>query len=194
MLGTRSSDCVLLEFEPEIEKILREIRREQREVSEKEKQQESKMALVQNETMGDLDMPTIPESPSSIALPAAARNYELKTIHFNMMPSFHGMSTEDPLARIRDIFNMVSNMALVEGVTEEHLRMKVFPYTMKDKAKTWLNSLRPRTLTSWNDIQNKFLEKFFSTQKTDTLRDSVMQFTQQADETFSEAWERFNIC
>ncbi|XP_050156238.1 uncharacterized protein LOC126630148 [Malus sylvestris] len=192
MLGTRSSDCVLLEFEPEIEKILREIRREQREVSEKEKQQESKMALVQNETMGDLDMPTIPESPSSIALPAAARNYELKTIHFNMMPSFHGMSTEDPLAHIRDIFNMVSNMALVEGVTEEHLRMKVFPYTMKDKAKTWLNSLRSRTLTSWNDIQHKFLEKFFSTQKTDTLRDNIMQFTQQADETFSEAWERFN--
>ncbi|XP_050125739.1 uncharacterized protein LOC126603005 [Malus sylvestris] len=150
------------------------------------------MALVQNETMGDLDMPTIPESPSSIALPAAARNYELKTIHFDMMPSFHGMSTEDPLAHIRDIFNMVSNMALVEGVTEEHLRMKVFPYTMKDKAKTWLNSLRPRTLTSWNDIQNKFLEKFFSTQKTDTLRDNIMQFTQQADETFSEAWERFN--
>ena len=150
------------------------------------------MALVQNETMGDLDIPTILESPSSIALLAAARNYELKNIHFNMLPSFHGMSTEDPLAHIRGIFNMVSNMALVEGVTKQHLKVKVFPYTMKDKAKTWLNSLRPRTLTSWNDIQNKFLEKFFSTQKTDTLRDNIMQFTQQANETFSEAWERFN--
>ncbi|KAM1807337.1 hypothetical protein ACFX11_030370 [Malus domestica] len=132
MLGTRSSDCVLLEFEPEIEKRLRETQREQREVNEKEKQQESKMALVHNETMGDLDIPTILESPSSIALPTATRNYELKTIHFNMMPSFHGMSTEDPLAHIRDIFNTVSNMALVEGVNEENLRMKVFPYTLKD--------------------------------------------------------------
>ncbi|KAB2617031.1 hypothetical protein D8674_012900 [Pyrus ussuriensis x Pyrus communis] len=107
------------------------------------------MALVQNETMGDLDIPTISESPSSIAFPAAGRNYELKTIHFNMMPSFHGMSTEDPLAHIRDIFNMMSN-------------------------------------------KNKFLEKFFSTQKTDTVRDNIMQFTQKADETFYEAWERFN--
>ncbi|XP_070667394.1 uncharacterized protein [Malus domestica] len=84
------------------------------------------MALIQNETIGDLDIPTIPESPSSIALPASVRNYELKTIHFNMMPSFNGMSIEDPLAHIRDIFNMVSNMALVEGVTKEHLRMKIF--------------------------------------------------------------------
>ncbi|CAL2240361.1 unnamed protein product [Prunus armeniaca] len=83
-------------------------------------------------------------------------------------------------------------MALTEGVTEEHLRMKVFPYTLKDKAKMWLNSLRPGLLTSWTEVQNKFLEKFFSTQKTDALRDKIMQFSQQTDESFSEAWERFN--
>ncbi|KAI5313901.1 hypothetical protein L3X38_043083 [Prunus dulcis] len=82
------------------------------------------MALVHNETMGDLDILTIPTSPSSIVLPAAARNYELKNIHFNTMPSFHGLSSEDPLTHIRDIFNMVSNMALTEGVTKEHIRMK----------------------------------------------------------------------
>ncbi|XP_038698015.1 uncharacterized protein LOC119995572 [Tripterygium wilfordii] len=124
-------------------------------------------AKVPVETMGDLDIPTIPESPSCIVLPTAARNYELKTIHFNMMPSFH-------------------------GVTEEHLRLKIFPYTMKDKARTWLNSLRPGSLTTWTELQNKFLEKFFSTQKTDALRDKIMQFEQQLDESFSEAWERFN--
>ncbi|CAL8136909.1 unnamed protein product [Prunus armeniaca] len=150
------------------------------------------MALVQNETMGDLDIPTILMSPSSIVLPTAARNYELKNIHFNMMPSFHGLSSKDPLAHIRDIFNMVSNMALTEEVTEEHLMMKVFPYKLKDKVKMWLNSLRPGLLTSWTEVQNKFLEKFFSTQKTDALRDKIMQFSQQADESFSEAWERFN--
>ncbi|CAL2238350.1 unnamed protein product [Prunus armeniaca] len=110
------------------------------------------MALVLNETMGDLDVPTIPTSPSSIVLPAAAMIYELKNIHFNMMPSFHGLSYEDPLAHIRDIFNMVSHIALTEGITKEHLRMKVFPYTLKDKAKTWLNSLRPGLLTSWTEV------------------------------------------
>ncbi|KAM1523365.1 hypothetical protein ACFX10_013401 [Malus domestica] len=148
MLGTRLSDCVLLEFEPEIEKRLREIHKEQKKGSEKENWQENKMALVQNETMGDLDIPTILQSKSSIVLPVVVRNYELKNKHFNMMPSFHGISIKDPLAHIRDIFNLVSNMALTEGVIKEHLRMKVFPYTMKDKVKTWLNSLKPGTLTS----------------------------------------------
>ncbi|CAL8168763.1 unnamed protein product [Prunus armeniaca] len=106
------------------------------------------MAFVPNETMGDLDIPTISTSPSNIVLPTTTRNYELKKFHFNMMPSFHGLSSEDPLTHIRDILKMVSNMAFTEGVTEEHLMMKVFPYTVKDKAKMWLNSLRPRFLTS----------------------------------------------
>lgn len=38
-----------------------------------------------------------------------------------MMHSFHGMSTEEPLAYIRDIFKMVSNMTLTERVTKELL-------------------------------------------------------------------------
>ena len=100
-------------MKPEIKQKHRAIRRRQRQDREKKNQQgEEEMALVPNETVGDLDIPTIPTSLSSIVLLAAARNYELKNIHFNMMPFFHGLSSEDPLAHIRDILNMVSNMAL----------------------------------------------------------------------------------
>lgn len=142
------------------------------------------------EHMGDLDIPTIPASPSSIALPPAARNYELKSSHFNMLPSFHGLPSEDPLTHLKDIFNAVSFLPLT-GVNENQLKMRVFPYTLKDKAKFWLNSLKPGSLRTWDEIEKKFLEKFFSSQKTDMLRDKIMQFSQQ-DESFSEAWERFN--
>ncbi|CAL9000983.1 unnamed protein product [Prunus brigantina] len=90
-----------------------------------------------------------------------------------------------------DIFNVVSSFPLT-GVTEDQLRMRVFPYTLKDKAKYWLNSLKPGSLTTWGAIQKKFLEKYFSTQKTDMLRDKILLFAQQDDESFCEAWERFN--
>ncbi|KAI5351513.1 hypothetical protein L3X38_004404 [Prunus dulcis] len=152
-------------------------------------QEEEEMAA--NELMGDLDIPTIPASPSSILLPTAARNYELKSSHLNMLPSFYGLPNEDPLTHIKDIFNVVSSFPLT-GVTEEQLRMRVFPYTLKDKAKYWLNSLKPGSLMTWGAIQKKFLEKYFSTQKTDMLRDKILLFAQQDDESFCEAWERFN--
>ncbi|KAI5343489.1 hypothetical protein L3X38_011365 [Prunus dulcis] len=152
-------------------------------------QEEEEMAA--NEFMGDLDIPTIPASPSSILLPTAARNYELKSSHLNMLPSFYGLPNEDPLTHIKDIFNVVSSFPLT-GVTEEQLRMRVFPYPLKDKAKYWLNSLKPGSLMTWGAIQKKFLEKYFSTQKTDMLRDKIFLFAQQDDESFCEAWERFN--
>ncbi|KAI5317261.1 hypothetical protein L3X38_036968 [Prunus dulcis] len=152
-------------------------------------QEEEEMAA--NEFMGDFDIPTIPASPSSILLPTAARNYELKSSHLNMLPSFYGLPNEDPLTHIKDIFNVVSSFPLT-GVTEEQLRMRVFPYTLKDKAKYWLNSLKPGSLITWGAIQKKFLEKYFSTQKTDMLRDKIFLFAQQDDESFCEAWERFN--
>ncbi|CAL8993255.1 unnamed protein product [Prunus brigantina] len=159
--------------------------------SESSSDQEEEEEMAANEFMGDLDIPTIPASPSSILLPTAARNYELKSSHLNMLPSFYGLPNEDPLTHIKDIFNAVSSFPLT-GVTEDQLRMRVFPYTLKDKAKYWLNSLKPGSLTTWGAIQRKFLEKYFSTQKTDMLRDKILLFAQQDDESFCEAWERFN--
>ena len=44
----------------------------------------------------------------------------------------------------------------------EFLMLKDFPLTLKDKAKIWLNSLRPRTIKNWAELQAEFLKKFFS--------------------------------
>ena len=51
------------------------------------------------------------------------------------------------------------------------LKLKAFPLTLKDKAKIWLNSLRPRTIRNWAELQAEFLNKFFSTTKTNSLKD-----------------------
>ena len=50
------------------------------------------------------------------------------------------------------------------------LKLKAFPLTVKDKAKIWLNSLRPRTIRNWADLQAEFLNKFFNTTKTNGLK------------------------
>ncbi|RVW97591.1 hypothetical protein CK203_046520 [Vitis vinifera] len=41
----------------------------------------------------------------------------------------------------------------------------------KDKAKIWLNSLRPRSIRTWTELQADFLKKFFPTHRTNGLRD-----------------------
>ncbi|KAI5338660.1 hypothetical protein L3X38_017931 [Prunus dulcis] len=52
-------------------------------------------------------------------------------------------------------------------------------------------TLAPGSLTTWDAVAKKFLEKFFSTQKTATLRGQIFNFKQDDGEPFNECWERF---
>ncbi|RVW33426.1 hypothetical protein CK203_098868 [Vitis vinifera] len=61
----------------------------------------------------------------------------------------------------------------------------------KDKAKIWLNSLRPRSIRSWTDLQAEFLKKFFPTHRTNGLKRQISNFSAKENEKFYECWERY---
>ena len=71
------------------------------------------------------------------------------------------------------------------------LKLKAFPLTLKDKAKIWLNSLRPRTIRNWAELQAEFLKKFFSAHKTNNLKRQIYTFAAHEGEKFYQCWERF---
>ncbi|CAL8993212.1 unnamed protein product [Prunus brigantina] len=135
--------------------------------SDQEEEEEMAANNDDNRALEDYAQPIIPDSPSCILLSIEARNYDLKSSHFHMLPSFYGLPNEDPLAHIKEFYNVVSGLPL-QGVSEANPRMRAFPYTLKDKAKGWLMTLAPGSLTTWEAVAKKFLEKFFSTQKTAT--------------------------
>ena len=64
------------------------------------------------------------------------------------------------------------------------MKLKFFPLTLKDRAKIWLNSLKPRTIRNWGDIQAEFLKKFFCTHKTNILKRQIYTFAAQENEKF----------
>ena len=57
-------------------------------------------------------LPMVGESGSCIRLAEAARNYELKGMYYNMLPSFYGLPNEDALGFIREFFSVVQQMPL----------------------------------------------------------------------------------
>ena len=65
-----------------------------------------------------------------------------------LLPTFHGMENENPYTHIRDFEEVCTTFK--DGETDmELLKFKSFPLTLKDKAKFWLNSMRPRTIRNW---------------------------------------------
>ena len=62
-----------------------------------------------------------------------------------LLPNFHGMENENPYTHIREFEEVC--ITFKEGVPDmDLLKLKAFSLTLKDKAKIWLNSLRPRTI------------------------------------------------
>ena len=86
-----------------------------------------------------------------------------------LLPTFHGMENENPYTHIRDFEEVC--MTFKEGAIDmDLLKLKAFPLTLKDKAKIWLNSLRPRTIRNWAELHGEFMKKFFNTHRTNNLK------------------------
>ena len=104
--------------------------------------------------------------------------------------TFHGMENEKPYKHIRNFEEVC--ITFKEGVPDmDFLKLKAFPLTLKDKAKILLNSLTPRAIRHWDELQAEFLKKFFSTTKTNSLKRQIYTYSSYDNEKFYQCWERF---
>ncbi|KAK9033768.1 hypothetical protein V6N11_049952 [Hibiscus sabdariffa] len=122
-----------------------------------------------------------------------AEHFELKPVMFNMLNTlgqFGGTPNENARQHLKS-FLEICNSFKIHGVSNDVLKMKLFPYSLRDKAKTWLNNLQPGSLQSWTQLCRSFLAKFSYTNMTDHLRNQITSFRQEDDEAMHEAWERY---
>jgi hypothetical protein len=56
------------------------------------------------------------------------------------------------------------------------IRLKPFPFSLKDKAKTWLQNLRSGSIRVWDEMQQQFLKKFFLSHRTNSFKRQITTF------------------
>jgi len=54
-------------------------------------------------------------------------------------------------------------------VPAEKIGLMLIPFLLKDKAKMWFNSLPKDSITTWEEMANKFLTKYFAPSKSAKL-------------------------
>ena len=89
-------------------------------------------------------------------------------------------------------FIEVCDTVKYNGVTEEALRLRLFPLSLGDGEKHRLTSQPPNSITSWNDLVQKFLIKFFPPGKIAQLVQEINTFGQLEGESLAEAWDKFH--
>ncbi|KAJ9565613.1 hypothetical protein OSB04_001579 [Centaurea solstitialis] len=173
-------------FEPEIEA---HCRRQNAERARKLK--EARMA--DQRTLKDFIQPRF-SNTSCIARPAnqTANNFEIKTslINFIMIDRFSGTPMENPSKHLNSFIEKCGTLK-INGLDEEAIRLKLFPFSLKDAAKEWLEGHDPNFFTSWEGLAKAFVTRFFSPGKTANLTKAITNFTQGGTEELYEAWERF---
>ena len=109
--------------------------------------------------------------------PIQANNFELKSVTVQMLQNilFHGLPHENLNMHLTN-FLEVCDTIKYNGVTEEALRLRLFPLSLGDRAKHWLTSQPPDSITTWNDLVQKFLTKFFPPSKIAQLVQEINTF------------------
>ena len=78
-------------------------------------------------------------APSCIIFPTNANNFNFKPGMISLLPKFHGFDSENPYLPFKE-FEVCATFH-DQSCNEETIRLKLFHFSLKDKAKTWLNSL-----------------------------------------------------
>ena len=106
------------------------------------------------------------------------------------MGQFNGMLYKYPHLHFK-LFLEVSDTFEIVGASHEALRLRLFPFSLGDRVRSWLNSLPSYSITAYNDLANKFLMKYFPPTKNAKLRNEITSFHQLENESLYDAWERF---
>ena len=134
--------------------------------------------------------PTRTATPSCIMFPANTPQIDFKPGMIQLLPTFHGLENENPYLHIREFEEVVATFTSQTNALD-FTRLKFFPFSLKDKAKSWLYSLRPRSIGSWEEMTQAFFNKYFPNHKTNGLKRQISTFSQKDSETLYQAWERF---
>ncbi|KAK1647373.1 hypothetical protein QYE76_065178 [Lolium multiflorum] len=68
---------------------------------------------------------------------------------------------------------------------------KIFPFSLKDDAKTWYNNLPPGSIRSPIDLRDVFFRKYFPASAQHIALQRIYNFDQEDGEKLPEAWARF---
>ncbi|XP_073064091.1 uncharacterized protein [Primulina eburnea] len=148
------------------------------------------MAEPVQRTLRELANPNVIQQPLCIQFPITDATFELKSGLIHLLPTFRGLAGEDPHKHLKE-FHIVCTAMKPNGITEEQISLRAFPFSLADKAKDWLYYFPSGTITTWDNMKQQFLEKFFPASRASNIRKDICGIRQLQGETLYEYWERF---
>ncbi|GKC00199.1 reverse transcriptase domain-containing protein [Tanacetum coccineum] len=147
-------------------------------------------------SMEELCQPSINGRGGPISpIPIQATDFELRHHMIQQVQNtcqFHGLPGDDANTDI-DKFLEVTQHMKQNGVSDDALRLSLFPYSLTHHATAWYDRLPRNSIHSFDEMMRKFLSKYFPPSMVTKLRNEITKFTQKPHKSLFEAWERYKL-
>ncbi|CAL2276883.1 unnamed protein product [Prunus armeniaca] len=111
----------------------------------------------------EFSIPKVTDQPLCIVYPQLTIDrFELKSGMIHLLPTYYGNTTEDPYMHIKQFFEICATIK-IQSLDDKQIKIRLFPFSLKDIAKSWTNKIRKE----------------------------ILGFTQKEGEAFHECWERY---
>src|SRR4051812_33277554 len=179
MANNQDQDLDLSDPDPDLEETLATIREEARQKRAMgDNAGGSRTGRPEEErAMRDYCFPSDDEELGSsvVGLAIEANNFEIKTGLITLIQQtvqFFGLPSEDPNQHLID-FLETCDLVKFKGVKSDAIRLRLFKYSLRDKARLWLQSLEAGSITTWDELKKAFLQHYFSMAKSAKLRGDI---------------------
>nr|GEW62775.1 reverse transcriptase domain-containing protein [Tanacetum cinerariifolium] len=116
---------------------------------------------------------------------------DLRNIEELCQPSLNGRG--DDANKHLEKFLHVTLSIKVNGVTDDALRLYLFPYSLTHHATAWFDRLPKNSINIFEQMAKMFLGKYFPPSMVKKLRNEITNFRQRPDESLFEAWEHYKL-
>ena len=130
--------------------------------------------------------------PPQSSKPITASGFELCPGFIAMVREqpFSGYELENPYHHLWE-FEQICSCLSIEGMAQETIRWKLFPFCLTEKAKQWHTLNVWKLNKEWQELRNRFCLAFFPISRIASLRKEIHDFCQDEKETLGTAWARF---
>ena len=87
---------------------------------------------------------------------------------------FCGNANDDTSAHLQQFFELC-NTFVIKGVSQDAIRLRLFPFSLLGRAKQWFYANKT-VVDTWDKCAKAFLAKFFPMGKTNALRERISNF------------------
>ncbi|CAM9000573.1 unnamed protein product [Rhodiola kirilowii] len=141
--------------------------------------------------MVELSAPNFRNQPWCIYEGPELEEIVINTAVVHHLPKFSGRQGESATTHLQRFHGICQNLRPY-GVEVKDFKLKAFYFSLIDVANDWFLSLPSGSIQTWDQMQRKFLKKYYPAARASQVRRQLQELRQGPNESMYDYLEKFN--